>query len=71
MNKKQIEETVIQNGKERLLSAQDYEKLSAKEKGFVREVLATKGMDADDYERHMKKLWPKKVILPTPVWRNR
>ena len=71
MNKDKIREKVLKGGREVYLSAQDYDGLSAEEKASIREVLANKGLDTDDYERHMKKLWPKKVILPIPVWRNK
>jgi len=70
MNKEKIKEKVIENNKAVYLSAQDYDLLTNDEKKALREALKEEGKDADDYEREMKKLWPKKVVFNTK-WRNR
>jgi len=70
MNKEKIKEKVIKNNKAVYLSAQDYDLLTNDEKKALREALKEEGKDADDYEREMKKLWPKKVVFNTK-WRNR
>jgi len=70
MNKEKIKEKVIENNKAVYLSAQDYDLLTNNEKKALREALKEEGKDADDYEKEMKKLWPKKVVFNTK-WRNR
>ena len=70
MNKEKIKEKVIENNKAVYLSAQDYDLLTNDEKKALREALKEEGKDADDYEKEMKKLWPKKVVFNTK-WRNR
>ena len=71
MNKKdKIKNKVIRHGKEIYLSAQDWDKLSSKDKAVLKEVLAENDIDADEYEERMKKQWPKKVVFHTK-WGNK
>lgn len=71
MNKEKLREKVLRGGKELYLSAQEYEKMSGKEKQLIKEVLKEEKFDTDEYERKMKKLWPR-VFKPKPLtWRKR
>lgn len=72
MNKEEkVKEKVIHGGKNRYLSAQEYAHLTIEERVVMRDVLRENGVDPDEYERGMKKLWPK-VFKPKPlIWRNR
>lgn len=71
MKKDKIKEKILKDGKEQYLSAQEFAKLSSDDKRLLKEVLTDEGIDADDYERRMEKLWPK-TFQPKPlVWRNR
>jgi len=70
MNKDKLKEKVLKDKKAIYLSAQDYAKLSKEDKALLKEVLKEEGIDSDEYEEQMKKLWPKKVVLNTK-WRNK
>ena len=71
MNKEKLKGKIIKGNKEQYLSAQEYAQLTSKEKADIRAILTENEMDADDYEKRMKKLWPK-VFKPKPlIWRNR
>lgn len=71
MNKERIKEKVIKEGKPLYLSAQEYAQLTSKEKILLNETLNDEKIDADDYERNMKKLWPREVTMKPLVWRKR
>ena len=52
------------------LSAQEYQGLTRPEKDDLRELLVESGRDPDDWERDMKKLWPKKFTPKELTWRK-
>ena len=71
MNKEKLKEKVKKNGKIVHLSAQGYAALSDDDKKTLRTALEEEGVDPDEYEEHMKRLWPK-VFVPKPLtWRTR
>ena len=71
MNKEKLKGRIIRAGKSRYLSAQEYAHLTISEKAAMRNVLKENDIDPDEYEKGMKKLWPK-VWVPKPtVWVNR
>lgn len=67
-NKEAIRTKIKGKTKPILLSAQDYDALTDKEKGYLTEIAEEEGFD--DYEKDMKKLWPRKVVFNTK-WRNK
>ena len=71
MNKDKIKEKVLKNGKEIYLSAQAYNVLTNKERQALKDALKDEGLDPDEYEVGMKKLWPREVHLKPLVWRRR
>ena len=71
MNREKIRKLVLREDKEQYLSAQEYGKLTPREKKELKEVLEEDGHDADEYERHMKKLWPREVKMKPLQWRKR
>lgn len=68
--KAKMKAKVLKAGKPVFLSAQEYGLLTSDEKTAIREALVEENQDADEYERNMKKLWPKKVVFHTK-WRNK
>lgn len=68
--KAKMKAKVLQGNREIPLSAQEYALLTKEEKQALREVFIEDGRDPDEYERHMKKLWPKEVVFHTK-WRHR
>jgi len=71
MNKEKIKDKILKDGREICLSAQDYACLTVQEKQDLHTVLADAGIDADEYESRMKKLWPREVMLKPLTWRKR
>lgn len=71
MNKDKLKEKILKDGKECYLSAQEYDLMTTNEKALIKEVLKDEKKDPDDYERRMKKLWPKTFVPKPLVWRNR
>ena len=69
--KNRIQNIAIQGNKPVHLSAQYYATMTDKEKEALREVLTERGFDADEYERTMKRLWPREVGKKTVIWRHR
>ena len=69
MNKDKLKEKVIKDGKEQHLSAQEYELMTANEKVLVKEILKDEKLDADEYEKKMKALWPKEFKPKPLTWR--
>lgn len=55
----------------RFLSAQEYDSMTNDEKAVMSEVLTEKGKDSIEYERKMKSLFPKKVVMKPTVWRHK
>jgi len=71
MNKEKLKEKILKDGEEIYLSAQDYEKLTSGEKKVIKDILKEEKFDAEEYEKKMKKLWPR-VFTPKPLtWRRR
>lgn len=71
MIKEMFEEELIKSNKQIYLSAQDYARLSNKEKQELREILVDKKLDPDEYEKEMKKHWPKEFHPKPLTWRKR
>jgi len=71
MNKEKLKGKVLKEGKEQYLSAQEYGLMTIAEKQSVREVLQEEKIDPDEYERGMKKLWPKEFKPEPLAWRRR
>jgi hypothetical protein len=71
MSKEKIKDKILKDGKEIYLSAQEYALLTVQEKKDLRTVLADEGIDADEYESNMKKLWPREVTLKPLTWRKK
>ena len=55
-------------GRLRNMSAQDYANLTAKDKEELTAELASRGETFDDYEKRIKKLFPKEVEMPPIHW---
>jgi len=55
-------------GRLRNMSAQDYANLTAKDKEELVAELASEGDSFDDYEKRIKKLFPKEVEMPPIHW---
>ena len=71
MNREKLKEKVLKEGKEQYLSAQEYGKYTSEEKQAIREIMEEENIDPDEYDRRMKKLWPK-IFIPKPlVWSNK
>ena len=71
MDKDKIKEKVLKERKEIYLSAQEYATFTDDEKKALKEALKEEGKDADEYEKKMKKLWPK-TFMPKPLtWRRK
>lgn len=70
MSKERMKEKIRKDGKDIYLSAQEYNLMTDKERALLRETLTEDGQDPDEYERQMKKLWPKKINLKVK-WRNK
>lgn len=68
--KAQLKNRVMQGKGAIPLSAQDYARLNDNDKQGLREVLAEEGVDPDEYEENMKRLWPREVVHKTK-WRTR
>ena len=71
MKKEKLKEKAIRNGKPVYFSAQGYAALSDEDKKNLKTALEEEGIDPDEYEEHMKRLWPKKVVLKPTTWRAR
>jgi hypothetical protein len=71
MNKDKLKEKVIKDKKLIFLSAQDYARLTRKEKKAMRDALVDENFDPDEYEEDMKKLWPKEFKPKPLTWRDR
>lgn len=69
--KDKIKQKVFKDNKEIYLSAQDYAKLDREDKEALRKVLAENNIDADEYDKKTRKLWPKEVIHTVKSWRHR
>ncbi len=70
MNKDKIKEKILKDGEHQYLSAQEYKTVTDGEKTLMKEVLKDEGKDADDYERNIKALWPKKFTPKPLTWRR-
>lgn len=53
------------------LSAQEYGLMTANEKQLIKDVLGEKKTDSDEYDKKMKKLWPKEVTPKPLSWRRK
>ncbi len=53
------------------LSAQEYHSLTQRERDNLETELISEERDPEEYEREMKKLWPKKWTPRETVWRPR
>ena len=69
--KDKIKDRVIKDKKAIPLSAQDYAKLSKEDREALVEVLTENDIDAEKYDEHMRKMWPKPVIHKVKSWRYR
>ena len=50
------------------MSAQDYANLTAKDKEELTAELASRGEALEDYEKRIKKLFPKEIEMPPIRW---
>ena len=71
MSKEKVKGKILKDGKEQYLSAQDYGLLSLGDKGFIKEILKGEGLDEGEYDKKMRKLWPKEFVPKKLSWRNR
>lgn len=51
--------------------AQTYKKLKKKDKGNLIKELEKEEMTLEDYEAHIKTMWPPEKVLPKARWRVR
>lgn len=68
--KEKVKQKIVKDKKPIYLSAQDYKLMTDDEKITIGEVLTEEGIDAIEYDKKMRKLWPRKVVLNTK-WRDK
>jgi len=68
--KEKVKQKIVKDKKPIYLSAQDYKLMTDDEKITIGEVLTEEGIDAIEYDKKMRKLWPRTVVLNTK-WRDK
>ena len=61
---------IDKDGKVRCMSAQDFAKLTHKDKAELQMILNAKGETLEGYEEKVQRLSPKKITMPPIKWLN-